>query len=74
VIRVDVVPLTVVGTELEAEMLCGMLRTNGVECSQQRTDRSAAVFAGTLGGAGPIEVLVGEADLERARELLASSG
>jgi Putative prokaryotic signal transducing protein len=66
------VKLTVVGDEIEAEALCGLLRTNGIKCAHRRTDRSAAI--GTYGGgwpiAGPIEVLVDEADLERARALL----
>ena len=33
--------LTVVGDELEAEALCGLLRVNGIECSYRRTDVSA---------------------------------
>ena len=65
--------MTVVEDEMEAEALCGLLRTNGIKCSYRRTDRSAAV--GTYGGgyaiAGPTEVLVDDADLDSARELLA---
>jgi hypothetical protein len=68
-----VVAVTVVEDEMEAEALCGLLRTNGIKCSYRRTDRSAAV--GTYGGgyaiAGPTEVLVDDADLDSARELLA---
>ena len=67
------VTLTTVADEMEAEALCGLLRTNGIKCSYRRTDRSAAI--GTYGGgfamAGPTEVLVDEADLEAAKELLA---
>jgi hypothetical protein len=64
--------LTVVGDELEAEMLCGMLRANGIECFYRRTDPASAisVYAVGLSVAGPTEVVVNEDDLERARALL----
>jgi hypothetical protein len=69
---VDAVTLTVVGDEMEAEALCGLLRTNGIECTYRRSDMSAG--AGTFGGgfamAGPTEVLVHKGDLEAARKLL----
>jgi hypothetical protein len=67
----DVVTLTVVRDEMEAEALCGLLRTNGIECSYRSSNMS--VGAGTLGGvgmAGPTEVLVAENDLEAARAFL----
>ena len=68
----DAVTLTVVGDEMEAEALCGMLRANGIECSYRRSDVSAGI--GTIGGgfamAGPTEVLVHERDLAAARTLL----
>ncbi len=64
--------LVVVGDEMEAEAVCGLLRTNGIKCAYRRTDRSAAV--GTYGGgfaiAGPTDVLVDESDLDAARKLL----
>ena len=63
--------LTVVADEMEAETLCGLLRTNGIKCAYRRGDRSAV---GTYGGgfaiAGPAEVLVDEDDLSAARKLL----
>ena len=66
--------LTVVGDEMKAEALCGLLRTNGIKCNYRRTDMSAG--AGTYGGgfaiAGPTEVLVDEADFEAARKLVKS--
>jgi len=66
------VRLTVVGDEMEAEALCGMLRANGIACSYRRTDMSAGI--GTYGGgfaiAGPTEVLVEEHQLAEARKLL----
>ena len=70
--EVDLVRLAVVGDEMEAEALCGLLRTNGIDCSYRRSDMSAG--AGTYGGgfavAGPTEVLVHEDDLDAARRLL----
>lgn len=67
------VTLKVVGDELEAEIVCGMLRTNGIKCSYRRSNMSAG--AGTLGGGFPIagltDVLVDEDDLDAAGKLLA---
>ena len=67
------VKLTVVADEMEAEILCGLLRANGLTCTYRRTDVSAAI--GTYGAgramAGPTEVLVNEEDLAAARKLLA---
>lgn len=68
----DAVKLTVVGNEMEAEMLCGLLRSNGIECTYRKTDTAAAISAesGGFAMAGPTEVLVHEHDLEVARRLL----
>jgi homoserine kinase len=64
--------LTVVGSELEADMVCGLLRANGIRCFFRRTDPAAATgfYAPGVSVAGPTEVVVNEQDLERARELL----
>jgi len=69
------VTLTVVGNELEAEVLCGLLRTNGIACSHQSTGAEAAPygsdFAGVLYGQGATTaVLVEEEQLDEARKLL----
>jgi hypothetical protein len=68
----DAVTLTVVGDEMEAEALCGLLRTHGIECAYRRTNVSAGV--GTYGGgfaiASPTEVLVHAHDADQARKLL----
>ena len=61
--------LTVVPNQVEAEVLCGLLRNNGIECSYRRTDAAAGAWEG-VGMAGPTEVLVDEADLDDARKLL----
>jgi len=65
--------LTVVGDELEAETLCGLLRVNGIACSYRRTDVSAGRADGSNAMSGPTEVLVDESDLGAARELLPES-
>jgi hypothetical protein len=69
---VSVVTLTVVADEMEAEALCGLLRTNGIKCNYRRSDMSAG--AGTYGGgfaiAGPTEVVVDQVELASARKLL----
>ncbi|HKI22360.1 MAG TPA: DUF2007 domain-containing protein [Gaiellaceae bacterium] len=66
----ETVRLTVVPDEGEAEALCGLLRSEGIECFYRDTDVSAAgIFGGSTFG-GWREVLVGEDDLERARKLL----
>jgi Putative prokaryotic signal transducing protein len=68
---VDVVTLTVVHDETEADVLCGLLRANGIECSYRKSDMGAGATSG-LGQAGPIEVLVKADDLAEAQKLLAS--
>jgi len=64
----EAVRLTVVGNEGEAMILCSMLRVEGVQCIYRPTDLSA----GPTGASDSWwhEVLVDEADLERARGLL----
>ena len=58
--------------EMEAEVLCGRLRTNGIECGYRKTDSAAAIsgYGGGFEMAGPTEVLVEERDLAEARKLL----
>jgi Putative prokaryotic signal transducing protein len=63
------VVLTVVPGETEAELLCGLLRANGIECGYRDTDAIDSPIEGFI-PSGPREVLVHEFDLESARELL----
>jgi putative signal transducing protein len=63
------VVLTVVPEETEAELLCGLLRANGIECGYRDTDAIDSPIEGFI-PSGPREVLVHEADLEAARALL----
>ena len=66
----ELVRLTVVSNELEAEQLRSLLRFEGMESIQRLTDfGSGTVDAGTS-SYGAREVLVRAEDLERARELL----
>jgi hypothetical protein len=67
--------LTVVGDEMEAEVLCGLLRANGIRCAYRKSNTAAAISALAAGGpiAGPTEVLVAEADLAAAQALLRKS-
>ncbi len=66
----ELVRLTVVENELEAEMILALLATEGVRSMQKYTDVAAGGLDGSLGASGSREILVRAADLERARELL----
>ena len=63
------VRLTVVGDGMEAEAICGLLRTEGIACDHRQTDMGVGAWEAT-GSGGPREILVVESDLERARELI----
>lgn len=61
------VHLTTVGSKMEADMICGMLRASGIKCD----DREATgVFVGSFAEGFWFEVLVSETDLDAARKLL----
>jgi putative signal transducing protein len=63
------VRLTVVGDGMEAEAICGLLRTEGIACHHRQTDMGAGAWEAT-GTGGPREILVAPSDLERAQELI----
>ncbi len=65
------VHLTVVPDEGAAEILCGMLRAEGLECAHRPTNIGSGSVDGSASFGGWREVLVREDDLERARELIA---
>jgi hypothetical protein len=68
---VAAVTLTVVDNDLEAEMLCGLLRANGIKCVHEKTEAGAAIgMALRTSQAGPTSVLVDETQLAEARKLL----
>lgn len=64
-----VVVLTVVSGQSEAEVLCGLLRSAGIECAHRDTDAIDSPLEDFM-AAGSQEVLVHESDLETAKELL----
>jgi len=63
------VRLTVVSTQGEADVICSLLRTEGIVCGARAADGLGAEPGGGFGGWR--EVLVEAADLERARALIA---
>jgi putative signal transducing protein len=65
----ELVRLTIVPSEVEAEILRGLLEDAGIQSLLRPTDVAAAAFDGWAPG-GAREVLVAGADLERARELV----
>jgi hypothetical protein len=63
------VRVTTVPGEPEAEALCGLLRSQGIECAHRQTEEEDSAFEG-IATDGVREILVYKADLERAREIL----
>jgi len=59
----------VVGNSLEAETICGLLRTEGIACDHRHTDAGAGA-GDAIGDSGPREILVARDDLESARQLV----
>jgi len=69
---VNLVHLTILPTAAEAELLCALLRTEGIDCDHRATNLAIGAMDGMPGG-GPREVVVAEEHLARAQELLAAS-
>jgi hypothetical protein len=67
------VAVTVVSGVAEAQIACGLLRANGIECAYRDTEEIESSLEDFI-QSGPQEVLVLPADLEAARDVLASSG
>ena len=59
----------VVGNSMEAETICGLLRTEGIACDHRQTDMGAGA-GDAVGDTGPREILVAADDLENARQLV----
>ena len=66
----DGVVLTVVSGPPEADILCGLLRSAGIECGYRDTEAIDSPLEDFM-AAGAQEVLVHASDLEAAKELLA---
>jgi hypothetical protein len=67
------VAVTVVQNESQAEVVCGMLRTNGIACGYEQTNLGAGAADGFSRG-GPVEIFVAAGDELKARELLRAAG
>ena len=67
----DPVVLTVVSGEQEAELVCGLLRSAGIECAYRDTEAIDSPLE-EFTASGPREILVDAPDLEAAKELLAA--
>jgi hypothetical protein len=59
----------VVGNSMEAEAICGLLRTEGIACDHRQTNMGAGA-GDAIGDSGPREILVARDDLESARQLV----
>ena len=66
----ELVRLTIVPNEPEAELIRGLLATEGIESMQRKTDFAAGASAG-LAPSGPREIMVYAGDLETALKLIA---
>jgi hypothetical protein len=66
------VVVKVVGTEPEAELLCSLLRSAGIECAGRQTNLGAGAADGMPGG--PYELVVRPQDLDDARDILRERG
>ena len=65
----DLVGVALVSNETEAAIVRGMLQANGVACRYRQTNFGAGSMDGMRGGQQ--QILVREADVSKARELLA---
>jgi hypothetical protein len=65
----DPVVLKVVSDEPEAEVVCGLLRSAGIECAYRDTEAIDSPLE-DFTAAGPREILVHASDLEAARALV----
>jgi len=66
------VALTVVPNESQAEVVCGMLRANGIACGYEQTNFGAGAADGFPRG-GPVEIFVAEGDVRKSRKLLSEA-
>ena len=66
------VVVKVVSGQSEAEVVCGLLRSAGIECAYRDTDAIDSSLEDFM-AAGAREVIVRVADLETAKELLADA-
>jgi hypothetical protein len=67
----ELVVVEVAGNEPEAELICSLLRSAGIECLARLTNRGAGIGDGLAVGAH--EIMVRPQDAEAAREVLQQS-
>lgn len=58
--------------EPEAELLCGFLRADGIECGYRETEAIDSAFE-EFAASGPREILVHQSDLDAARAVIAQA-
>ena len=68
----EAVVLTVVSSEGEADIVVGLLRTAGIESTYRDTEAIESPIE-DFTAAGPREILVHEADLDAARDVIGAS-
>lgn len=66
------VVVKVVSGQSEAEVVCGLLRSNGIKCAYRDTDEIDSSLEDFI-AAGAQEILVHASDQEAAKELLADA-
>ena len=66
------VPVATVADEVEAELVCGLLRSAGIECGHRVTDETDSALEG-IASDGPREILVHTSDLQAAQAVLADA-
>jgi hypothetical protein len=67
----EAVVVRVVPSGAEADIVCGLLRSAGIECAYRDTEAVDSLLE-EFTADGPREILVHPSDLEAARELLAA--
>jgi hypothetical protein len=65
----ETVVVKVVDDEPEAQIVCGLLRSNGIECGYRDTEQIESSLE-DFTASGPREIFVRPSDLEAARALL----
>ncbi len=69
----SLVRLLTVGDELEAEMVCALLRTEQIPATHRRTDFAAGAGDASTTAAGPREILVPTEAVAAARAVLSGT-
>ena len=68
----DGVVVSTVADEVEADLVCGLLRSAGIACGHRVTEATDSALDGFTSD-GPREILVHESELEAAQTVLAEA-